>query len=97
TPLAQVVDGRLDIMLVHEMSRLQVMALLPELRAGTHLDSPHACYHRADELVLECTEPLPVNADGEHVAGESFRYDVLPRPLHVITGRLQGIPASPES
>lgn len=85
TPLAQVGDGRLDIMLVHEMSRLQFMALLPELRAGTHLDNPHVSYYRADEFVVETREPLSVNADGEYVAGESFRYDVLPRPLYVIT------------
>jgi diacylglycerol kinase (ATP) len=85
TPLAQMGDGRLDIMLVHEMSRLQFMALLPEIRAGTHLDSPHVSYHRGDELVVECDAPLLVNADGEHVAGESFRYDIMPRPLYVVT------------
>lgn len=84
TPLAQIGDGRLDIMLVHEMSRLQFMALLPEIRSGTHLDSPHVSYHRGDELVVESRAPLLVNADGEHVAGESFRYDILPRPLQVV-------------
>lgn len=85
TPLANVGDGRLDIMLVHEMSRLQFMALLPELRAGTHLDNPHVSYFRADTLEVYPRSPLHVNADGEHVAGNAFSYDILPRPLHVVT------------
>ncbi|HEX2167784.1 MAG TPA: YegS/Rv2252/BmrU family lipid kinase [Longimicrobiales bacterium] len=84
TPLANVGDGRLDVMLVHEMSRLQFMGLLPELRAGTHLDSPHVSYYRADTLEVSPRSPLLVNADGEHVAGDSFSYDVLPRPLLVV-------------
>lgn len=86
TPLAEVGDGRLDIMLVHGMSRLQFMALLPDLRAGTHLDSPHVSYFRADRFDVEDAGDIVVNADGEHVAGESYHYDVLARPLHVVTG-----------
>jgi lipid kinase YegS len=86
TPLAQVGDGRLDIMLVHGMSRLQFMALLPDLRAGTHLDSPHVSYHRGDEFDVTSRGELLVNADGERVAGESFSYDVLSHPLRVVTG-----------
>ncbi|HSJ30435.1 MAG TPA: YegS/Rv2252/BmrU family lipid kinase [Longimicrobiales bacterium] len=86
TPLAEVGDGRLDIMLVHGISRLQFMALLPDLRAGTHLDSPHVSYYRADRFDVEDAGDIVVNADGEHVAGEAYHYDVLARPLHVVTG-----------
>lgn len=86
TPLARVGDGRLDIMLVHGMSRLQFMGLLPDLRAGTHLDSPHVSYYRADDFDVTTRGDVSVNADGEQVAGETFRYDVLPRPLYVIAG-----------
>jgi diacylglycerol kinase (ATP) len=86
TPLAKVGDGRLDIMLVRGMSRLQFMALLPDLRAGTHLDSEHVSYYRTDEFDVATGGDVVVNADGERVAGESFRYDVLPRPVYVVTG-----------
>jgi diacylglycerol kinase (ATP) len=86
TPLAEVGDGRLDIMLVRGLSRLQFMALLPDLRAGTHLDNPHVSYYRGDEFDVTPDGEIDVNADGEAVAGDSFRYDVLLRPLHVIAG-----------
>jgi lipid kinase YegS len=86
TPLARVGDGRLDIMLVHGMSRWQFMRLLPDLRAGTHLDSPYVSYYRADDFAVSTRGVVAVNADGEAVAGESFRYDVLARPLSVVGG-----------
>jgi diacylglycerol kinase (ATP) len=86
TPLAHVGDGRLDIMLVRGMSRVRFMALLPDLRSGTHLESPHVSYYRGDELCIDAAGEILVNADGEHVAGTSFYYDVLPRALYVIAG-----------
>jgi diacylglycerol kinase family enzyme len=66
------------------MSRLQFIYLLPRLRTGTHLDSPHVSYYRTDEFTVEPREAVNVNADGEAVAGESFQYDVLSRPQLVI-------------
>ena len=35
----------------------------------------------------DLTSAVVVDADGEAIAGESFRYDVLPEPRPVITGR----------
>jgi lipid kinase YegS len=84
TPLARTGDGRLDIVLVHGMSRLQFVYLVPRLRAGTHLDSPHVSYYRTDDFTVEPHESVVVNADGEAVAGESFHYDMLNRPQPVI-------------
>jgi diacylglycerol kinase family enzyme len=65
-------------------SRREFLALLPELRAGTHLESPAVSYFRADTFEVHTREPIEVNADGEPVAGRRFRYDLLDRPLPVI-------------
>ncbi|NIR61205.1 MAG: YegS/Rv2252/BmrU family lipid kinase, partial [Gammaproteobacteria bacterium] len=40
TPRAEFGDGKLDLMVVEAMPRLEFLALLPDLRAGTHLESP---------------------------------------------------------
>lgn len=85
TPLAKIGDGRLDIMLVRGVSRLQFISLLPHLRAGTHLESCHVSYYRTDEFAVETDGDVLVNADGEAVAGRSFHYDVLPAPQLVMT------------
>jgi diacylglycerol kinase (ATP) len=84
TPLADHGDGKLDLMVVCCGSRREFVALLPDLRAGTHLDSPAVSYFRADRFEVHTREPIEVNADGEPVAGRRFRYDLLDRPLPVI-------------
>lgn len=84
TPRADMSDGKLDLMVVGKVSRLELLALLPDLRAGTHLQSEHVRYFRAHEVIVECRGTVPVNADGEAVAGRTFRYDLLERPLNVL-------------
>jgi diacylglycerol kinase (ATP) len=84
TPLADHGDGKLDLVVVRGGSRLDFLALLPELRAGTHLDNPDVSYFRADGFDVRTREPVAVNADGEPVAGRRFRYDLLPQRLPLI-------------
>jgi len=87
-PRAEVTDGQLDITIVCGVSRLDFLALLPDLRAGTHMESPDVMYLRAHRFDVEAREPVTVNADGELVAGEhTFRYDVLNRALPIMKPR----------
>ena len=67
TPRAEFGDGNLDVMVVPGMSRVDFMALLPDLRAGTHLDNPDVLYFQTPELEVESQEELSVNVDGEPV------------------------------
>ncbi|HEX6308768.1 MAG TPA: diacylglycerol kinase family protein [Longimicrobiales bacterium] len=78
-PLADVDDGCLDVMLVRGVSRLKFIGLLPRLRRGTHLKSPDVSYYRARRFEVETDGDVVVNADGEPVAGRTFRYELLKR------------------
>ena len=84
TPLARHGDGKLDVVLVPGMSRLDFLALMPDLRAGTHLESPDVLYVRTSELRVESASLLRVNADGEALRARSFEYVVSARPLSVM-------------
>ena len=84
TPRADPGDGRLDVVVVGEISRVDFIALLPDLRAGTHIDSRHVLYLRANELEVEAPAPIAVNADGEPMRARRYRYGVLDRALEVM-------------
>lgn len=83
-PLADVDDGCLDVMLVRDVSRLEFIRLLPRLRRGTHLRSPHVSYYRARRFEVETHGDVAVNADGEPVAGRVLRYELLKRGQPVV-------------
>lgn len=84
TPRAELRDGQLDLLIVEAMPRLEFLALLPDLRAGTHLGSPGVRYARAASIVVTPSGALAVNADGEPVRASRYRYSICPRRLTVM-------------
>ena len=87
TPRAVFGDSRLDVLIVPDMPRLAFLALLPHLRAGTHLERPDVLYLQTPELIVEAAEALPLNVDGEPLRGRRFHYRVEDRPLSVMLPR----------
>lgn len=77
-PRADTSDGMMDVVLVGAVSRLDLLSLLPDVRMGTHMESPHVHYYRARHMLVTPSTSLTVNADGERVAGRSYAYDMLP-------------------
>lgn len=84
TPRADLSDGLLDVCIVKQVSRVDFLALAPQLRAGTHLEHPAVIYRRVRELRVESATELHVNADGEPLSGRRFTYSVLPHRLELV-------------
>jgi diacylglycerol kinase (ATP) len=89
TPRASLVDGRLDLCIVLEMPRVDLLGLLPALRSGEHLDHPRVLYTQVRRLEIEAEAEMGVNADGEPMRGRRFVYSVSPRRLPLM------VPAEP--
>lgn len=81
TPKADLSDGLLDLCVVKELSRIEFLGLLPNLRAGAHLDHPAVLYRQVPRISVESDKVLSVNADGEPLRGRSFQYRISPRRL----------------
>lgn len=81
TPRAEFGDGKLDVMIVPGMPRMDFVALLPDLRAGTHVDNTDVLYFQTEALEVTADDDLSVNVDGEPVSGHNFRYSLTDTPL----------------
>lgn len=84
TPRAELDDGKLDVLIVPALPRIEFLALLPDIRAGTHVDSPAVMYLQAQTLMVEAGHGLSVNADGEALHGGRFDYTLESRRLSVM-------------
>lgn len=84
TPRAEIGDGLLDLVVVKAMPRLEFLGLLPNLRAGTHLEHPGVLYAQTPSVVVNAEREISVNADGEPMRDRRFRYGVRPRPVTVM-------------
>ena len=85
TPRALLDDGLLDLLVVRAVPRLDFLAMLPDLRAGTHLESPDVIYAQASSITITTEQTLSVNADGEPIRGTRFHYRIDAQPLVVMT------------
>ena len=83
-PNALLDDGLLDVIfLKSNISKFQLLLLLPKLFSGKHIDSPYVKYVNVKniELVPEVNEVL--NVDGEVKGQTPVKVSVLPRSLSI--------------
>jgi diacylglycerol kinase (ATP) len=84
TPEARIDDGLLDVCVVRDMARAELVRLLPELRAGRHIGHPAVVYRQARSLTVEAAAELSINADGEPMSGRAFHYRLADRHIMVM-------------
>lgn len=88
TPHAALNDGALDICIIESMSKMKIIQRLPKVLDGSHVGMAGVRMFRSTMLRVESTDRLPVHADGEVVALQAGRVDVVihPAALDVIVG-----------
>ncbi|MFQ5983264.1 MAG: diacylglycerol/lipid kinase family protein, partial [Woeseiaceae bacterium] len=64
-PMARNDDGRLDLVFAEPVSRLRIMALLPKLMQGTHIDEPEVRHSPVSRCRVNAAAPVPSHLDGE--------------------------------
>jgi diacylglycerol kinase (ATP) len=86
-PQARLDDGLLDVCIVTEMSKLELLRWIPNAYRGTHLKNPRILYFQAEKVTLESESRLELFADGEFIQDLPATIDVVPRSLNVIVPR----------
>lgn len=64
-PDARPADGVFDICAVGDVNRLEVIKMLPKIFTGAHLSHPKVKVYRGRKVMVESTERVIVQADGE--------------------------------
>ena len=64
-PQASLDDGLLDVVVIHEIGKLEFLRTFPKVFSGRHLEHPAVAVHRAARVELDADRTLAVYADGE--------------------------------
>ena len=86
-PQALLDDGLLDLVLVREVGKLELLRVFPRVYRGTHVDHPAVSMARAPEARVTSDRPLVPWGDGEpldDVAATEITFSVVPRALRVV-------------
>lgn len=65
TPTASIDDGLLDLCIVHQTTRKELLKTLPKAYTGAHVGSPFVEMRRGREFHFESEQAMAVYADGE--------------------------------
>ncbi len=86
TPAAKVDDGILDFVFAADMSRFQMLKLLPQTFSGKHIHHPLVTYLQTTSLSISVSPPTPIQADGQIIdeTATEITYRILPQKLRVI-------------
>jgi len=82
-PDADLTDGLLDVLIIGDLSKPDLLWSLPRVYKGTHLTHPKVTMKRAREIEIRSVEPLPLQADGELLGELPARFYVLPAALNI--------------
>ncbi|MCJ7612024.1 MAG: diacylglycerol kinase family lipid kinase [Candidatus Aminicenantes bacterium] len=83
TPSADLSDGLLDILLIHEQSRFERLRNFPKIYSGKHVGLASFSYRRGRRISVSSAETIPFEADGELWGTVPCRVEVLPGLLRV--------------
>lgn len=87
TPEAEMDDGLFDVMQAREMSRLQMVGIVPLFIKGTHIHREEITMDRARRVVLTTDGDLVAHVDGELICEHEKRLEIQmhPKALWVMT------------
>ena len=92
-PHARADDGVLDVCVVRDVSRFEVLRLLPRIYSGGHRGHPAVEMFSCSELTAEADASIQAHADGELIGDLPIRVTVRPGALRCVMGPAQTIPS----
>jgi YegS/Rv2252/BmrU family lipid kinase len=83
-PMAELDDGKLDVMLSKQSGKLRCLLELPKVFKGTHVDSEFTEFLRGEEIEVSADRPFVIYADGDPIGATPAVMRVERRCLRVI-------------
>ncbi len=82
-PEAEPDDGLLDVLLIGDLTKRDLLVTLPKTYRGRHLPHPKAELLRGATVEVDAAEPLPVELDGEQPGTTPVRFEVAAQALRL--------------
>jgi YegS/Rv2252/BmrU family lipid kinase len=83
-PDASLADGLLEVVVIHDVGKLEFLRTFPKVFSGRHLEHPAVAVHRAARVELDADRTLAVYADGEPAGILPATFEVRPAAIAVL-------------
>lgn len=83
-PLAQLHDGKIDLIIVRKTSRINLLKLFPKLFSGDHIKSPLVEYRQVQNFSISLEETNDLTIDGEIIGTTPLNVQMVPKMVNVL-------------
>ncbi len=84
-PEANITDGKLDLLMIRETGKLDMLKLMPVAIRGGHIGHRMVVYRQAERISVESEESIPMVA----LDGECYSWGQRSLEMHCVTGELR--------
>lgn len=96
-PEADPTDGKLDVLIVKKVSRLQVPGVVGKYKDGRYKELPQLVRHfYTDQVKIICDKPTPASLDGELRTAQVFEMSIAEEKLRFFHPKVTAIKAMAE-
>jgi diacylglycerol kinase (ATP) len=88
TPDAEPDDGLFDVLLIGDVTKTELVRVMPKIYRGTHLPHPKGEVLRGGTVTIDAEEPLPVQLDGEQPGTTPVRLEIVPAAIRLRVPRV---------
>ena len=82
-PDARPDDGRFDVVLIGDVSKLDFVTTAPKIYRGGHVRHPKVEVLRSATVTVDAPAALPIEVDGEQIGTTPARFEVVPGALRL--------------
>ena len=83
-PMAQLNDGKIDLIIVRKTSRINLLKLFPKLFSGDHIKSPLVEYRQVKNFSISLEETNDLTIDGEIIGTTPLDVQMIPKMINVL-------------
>lgn len=83
-PMARMDDGMLDVIIIEEIPKLELLRVFPQVFSGRHMDHPKVLHYRTRKLRISSPQSLELFSDGEYTHNLPVSIEVADRIMPVI-------------
>ena len=83
TPDAEPDDGLFDVLLIGDVTKAELVRVMPKIYRGKHLPHPKGEVLRGTTVTIEAESPLPIQLDGEQPGTTPVRFELVPAAIRL--------------
>jgi diacylglycerol kinase (ATP) len=83
TPDAEPDDGLFDVLLIGDVTKTELVRVMPKIYRGKHLPHPKGEVLRGTTVSIDAEAPLPIQLDGEQPGTTPVRFELVPAAIRL--------------